>query len=242
MRALLAEIPALTAVSRLSLRIDGRRLPACTDAVIEPGELVWPGSHLLEVVAEERGRMTCVATTTFRLLDDRVGWDPRPGDGLTGVEIAGGALMLDEHVGLPPDRVMPPPAGVDVRHVHVVARHGDGAAAARSVRRVFTSWLETPAPVIAVAAAAACCSPRVVQGEGVRVFDTPTQRQIGEFLVPEATAVSSVGHAARRRRGRASLGARARRPAAAFPIRHRPPIAQLAHPSPAVPHDRHPPR
>jgi predicted phage baseplate assembly protein len=53
-RRLLAEIPALAAVSRLSLRIDGRRLPACTDAVIEPGELVWPGSHLLEVVAEER--------------------------------------------------------------------------------------------------------------------------------------------------------------------------------------------
>ena len=53
-RRLLAEIPALTAVARLSLRIDGRRLPACTDAVIEPGELVWPGSHLLEVVAEER--------------------------------------------------------------------------------------------------------------------------------------------------------------------------------------------
>ncbi|TML05647.1 MAG: putative baseplate assembly protein, partial [Actinobacteria bacterium] len=53
-RRLLAEVPALTAVSRLSLRIDGRRLPACTNAVIEPGELVWPGSHLLEVVAEER--------------------------------------------------------------------------------------------------------------------------------------------------------------------------------------------
>ena len=53
-RRLLAEVPALTAVSRLSLRIDGRRLPPCTNAVIEPGELVWPGSHLLEVVAEER--------------------------------------------------------------------------------------------------------------------------------------------------------------------------------------------
>ena len=53
-RRLLAEVPALTAVSRVSLRIDGRRLPACTNAVIEPGELVWPGSHLLEVIAEER--------------------------------------------------------------------------------------------------------------------------------------------------------------------------------------------
>jgi predicted phage baseplate assembly protein len=53
-RLLLAEVPALTAVSRLALRIDGRRLPACTDAVLEPGELVWPGSHLIEVVAEGR--------------------------------------------------------------------------------------------------------------------------------------------------------------------------------------------
>jgi predicted phage baseplate assembly protein len=53
-RLLLTRVEALTAVSRLALRIDGRRLPACTDAAIEPGELVWPGSHLLEVVAEGR--------------------------------------------------------------------------------------------------------------------------------------------------------------------------------------------
>ena len=31
--------------------------------------------------------MTCLATPTFRLLDERVGWDPRPADGLTGVVI-----------------------------------------------------------------------------------------------------------------------------------------------------------
>jgi len=53
-RLLLDEVPALTAVSRLTLRIDGRRLPACTNAVLSPGELVWPGSHLIEVVAEGR--------------------------------------------------------------------------------------------------------------------------------------------------------------------------------------------
>jgi hypothetical protein len=53
-RLLLEHVADLTAVSRLALRIDSRRLPACTDAVLEPGELVWPGSHLLEVVAEER--------------------------------------------------------------------------------------------------------------------------------------------------------------------------------------------
>jgi predicted phage baseplate assembly protein len=53
-RLLLAQLPALTAVSRLALRIDGRRLPPCTDAVLEPGELIWPGTHLIEVLAEER--------------------------------------------------------------------------------------------------------------------------------------------------------------------------------------------
>lgn len=55
MRLLLASQPdALTAVARLAFRIDGRRLPACVDAVLEPGELAWRGSHIIEVVAEER--------------------------------------------------------------------------------------------------------------------------------------------------------------------------------------------
>jgi predicted phage baseplate assembly protein len=53
-RLLLAKLPALTAVSRLAFRIDGRRLPACVDAVLEPGELTWPATHIIEVVAEER--------------------------------------------------------------------------------------------------------------------------------------------------------------------------------------------
>jgi predicted phage baseplate assembly protein len=53
-RLLLAKLPALTAVSRLAFRIDGRRLAACADAVLEPGELTWPGAHIIEVIAEER--------------------------------------------------------------------------------------------------------------------------------------------------------------------------------------------
>jgi predicted phage baseplate assembly protein len=53
-RLLLATVPALTAVSRLSFRIDGRRLAACVDAVLDPGDLTWPGAHVLDVVAEER--------------------------------------------------------------------------------------------------------------------------------------------------------------------------------------------
>jgi len=35
--------------------------------------------------------------TTFRLLDARVGWDPRPGDGLAGVSLDGGAEANDRH-------------------------------------------------------------------------------------------------------------------------------------------------
>ena len=53
-RLLLTSLPDLTAVSRLAFRIDGRRLAACVDAVIEPGELVWPGPHVIEVLVEER--------------------------------------------------------------------------------------------------------------------------------------------------------------------------------------------
>jgi hypothetical protein len=51
-RLLLDSVAELTALSRLALGIDGRRLPACTDAVLWPGELTWPGLHVIEVVAE----------------------------------------------------------------------------------------------------------------------------------------------------------------------------------------------
>jgi predicted phage baseplate assembly protein len=53
-RLLLGTLRKLTAVSRLAFRVDGRRLAACVDAELEPGELTWPGSHVIEVVAEER--------------------------------------------------------------------------------------------------------------------------------------------------------------------------------------------
>ena len=36
------------AVARLSFRVGGRRLPACTDVPLAPDELVWPGGHVLE--------------------------------------------------------------------------------------------------------------------------------------------------------------------------------------------------
>ncbi len=54
-RMLLARVPRLEAVSQVSFRVDGRALPACTDVVLAPGELVWPSTHLLEVAPEVRG-------------------------------------------------------------------------------------------------------------------------------------------------------------------------------------------
>jgi predicted phage baseplate assembly protein len=47
-RVLVADVPNLDAVARLSFRVGGRHLPACTDVPLAPDELVWPGSHVLE--------------------------------------------------------------------------------------------------------------------------------------------------------------------------------------------------
>jgi hypothetical protein len=51
-RVLLDEVAELQAVSRPSFRVDGRRLPACTDVVLASDELVWRGSHVLATVRE----------------------------------------------------------------------------------------------------------------------------------------------------------------------------------------------
>jgi predicted phage baseplate assembly protein len=55
-RVLVADIPELDAVARLSFRVGGRRLPACTDVPLAPDELVWPGSHILETLRTGGGR------------------------------------------------------------------------------------------------------------------------------------------------------------------------------------------
>ena len=134
--------------------------------------------------------MTCVATTTFRLLDDRVGWDPRPGDGLADVEISQGALTLArQHVQQPPGRVMPPRLAWMCATCTWWLGTTTGLRRLGPCDRAFRPWLETGAPVIALAARGVLLA-AVVEGEGVRVFDTPAERQIGEFLIPDATAVS----------------------------------------------------
>jgi predicted phage baseplate assembly protein len=49
-RVLLDGVPGLEAASRLSFRVDGRRLPPCADVPLRAGELVWPAAHVLEAV------------------------------------------------------------------------------------------------------------------------------------------------------------------------------------------------
>ncbi len=51
-RDLLTEVASLVAVSRLTFRVDGRRLPACTDVPLQPDQLVWPGGHVLQAIRE----------------------------------------------------------------------------------------------------------------------------------------------------------------------------------------------
>jgi predicted phage baseplate assembly protein len=49
-RMLLGSVGDLEAASQVSFRVDGRRLPTCADVVLAPGELIWPGTHLLEAI------------------------------------------------------------------------------------------------------------------------------------------------------------------------------------------------
>ena len=95
-RMLLDTVPGLDAISRVTFVVDGRQLSGCVDVVLAPGELVWPATHLLEAVHAAPCRR-CAMTgpgPTFRLLDARVGWDPRPATVWSGVTLDGGALQL----------------------------------------------------------------------------------------------------------------------------------------------------
>jgi phage tail-like protein len=134
--------------------------------------------------------MTCVEVPTFRLLDERVGWDPRPGDGLTGVAIEDGALTLTPlREPVPPDRIAPPQLAWMCETCTWWLGTQDGVLRLGPCDEAFVPWLATVAPAIAVAARGVLLAV-VVEGEGVRVFDTPTARQIGELALPNATAVS----------------------------------------------------
>jgi phage tail-like protein len=134
--------------------------------------------------------MTCAAAPTFRLLDERVGWDPRPTDGLNGVVIEGGALILAPlQAPLPPGRIAPPRLAWMCEACTWWLGTDVGLSRLGPCDDTFAPWLRTGAPVLAVAARGVVLA-AVVEGEGVRVYDVPTARQIGELALPGATAVS----------------------------------------------------
>lgn len=53
-RTLLADVPDLLALSRLSFRVDGRRTDPCVDVPLASDELVRPGTHALSTIREGR--------------------------------------------------------------------------------------------------------------------------------------------------------------------------------------------
>ena len=123
--------------------------------------------------------MTCVASSTFRLLDERVGWDPRTPDGLSGLTLAGGALRLSSG---PQARAAGPrparAARLDVRELHMVAR-----APSTAILRLgpcddaFTPWLDI-GPVRALAARGSLLV--AATNDAVLVFDGPGTRLVGQ--------------------------------------------------------------
>jgi phage tail-like protein len=134
--------------------------------------------------------MSCVEMPTFRLLDERVGWDPRPSDGLADVVIDGGALTLaSQRRALPPDRLAPARLAWMCDTCTWWLGTPEGLSRLGPCDAAFAPWLETDAPVLAVAARGTFVAV-VVQSEGLRVFDTLTARQIGELALPSATAVA----------------------------------------------------
>jgi phage tail-like protein len=133
--------------------------------------------------------VTCVETMTFRLLDDRVGWDPLPAGGLDGVVISGGALTLGPtHGPTAPDRVGPPTLAWMCEGCSwwLGTRHG-------ILRRgpcddLFTRWADT-GPVRALAARGSRLA-ALVDGLGVLVFDAPSGHLTGSFASARGTAIS----------------------------------------------------
>jgi phage tail-like protein len=133
--------------------------------------------------------VTCVASSTFRLLDERVGWDARSPGGLSAVTLDSGALELTRsRPPVPPDRVPPP------QLAWMCASCTWWLGTARGILRLgpcdepFTPWMDV-GPVRALAARGSLLV-AVVEDEGVLVFDVPGRVLVGSAELPRATAVS----------------------------------------------------
>lgn len=132
-------------------------------------------------------------TTTFRLLDDRVGWDPRAGDGLTQVVIDAGALQL---AGTGPAGY----AAAGTLTARLSRSRGDGAwwlADRTGLRRLaacdeqFVPW-QVLRRVRAVGADLGTVG--IVQNSGaIVIFDTATAAVVGRAHIPGAVAIRGTG-------------------------------------------------
>jgi phage tail-like protein len=133
--------------------------------------------------------VTCVATTTFRLLDERVGWDPDPSVGLSAIAIEEGSLQLSRdqsHVGA--DRVAPAQLAWMCEQCTWWLGTERGILRLGPCDATFASWSDI-GPVRALAARGTRLA-AVVAGEGIRIFDVTGRALIGTFELPQATAVS----------------------------------------------------
>ncbi len=120
---------------------------------------------------------------TFRLLDARVGWDPRPGDGLAGVDLDTGAL-----------RVTPPAAPLATPGTRLLARSYDGTwwlAGRRGLRRLgpcddaFCAWASRRR-IIDLAVRGRRVAVVLADGR-VEALDIATGRTVAAAHVPRAT-------------------------------------------------------
>ena len=133
--------------------------------------------------------MTCVAHPTFRLLDDRVGWDPRTPGGLAGVVIADGAIELAARTrAVPPDRVLPPRLAWMCDTCTWWLATADGVLLLGPCDDAFVAW-QPAVPARAIAARGVLLAVLGPDGE-VSVFDTRAGLQEGSAHVPHASAVA----------------------------------------------------
>jgi phage tail-like protein len=124
----------------------------------------------------------------FRLLDGRVGWDPRPGDGLAGAVVDGGVLRLAD--------ATPGPAAAPGGARCLLARSRDGSwwlAGRHGLRRLgpcddrFREWRETRR-VRALAARGRRVAV-VLESGLLLVFDTATGQVLAEAWAPGTVRV-----------------------------------------------------
>ncbi len=127
---------------------------------------------------------------TFRLLDDRVGWDVAEGVGLDGATLDDGVLRLTDPLGpaLPPGVLPAWLAWSGTLRTWWLATEC-GVAALGPCDDVFVPWHRTGRPVVAVAAWRRVVA--VASGRVVELIDAPTGASLGDY--EHGVDISAVG-------------------------------------------------